>query len=287
MAQPASAETIDIHVNEAKIPVLSTVATQAIRLINGGRASANDLEKVIRVDHSLTVQILRLANSPLFASRVKIASINQAVVRLGMRYLNSVVLAAASGDIYDKKDAYAKAFWEHSIAVAFACSWLSTKTKIGSPDECFVAGMLHDVGKVVIYSQEPKFYAGVIDSASDAGKRFYKHERERMNFCTHETIGALIARKWDIRPEIVEAIRFHHEIEDNEDAIDDLNKPIVCLVSVANLIASKLGMGPEDPTIIDLDMATPAKIIGFKETDFDTCSEELKPLIEEQLAAFG
>lgn len=279
-------EPLDVKIDDSDLPVLSAVAIDAMAQINTGEPSASDLEKLIRRDPALAMRILRLANSPLHAGRVKIASISQAVVRLGMRNLKEAILVAATGEVFDHKDPYARAFWEHAISVGYASHWLAKKLGIGAAEDCFLAGMLHDIGKLIIYKQVAKAYGEIIDEAALDGTRFYLYEKERLRFCTHESVGALVGRKWALSPEMIEVIRFHHEIEDDEACVTD-TRDLVSLVSVANLVANKLGHGAEAPSSIDVVGSTPASLIGFDEAAMKACEEELEPVIAEQLATLG
>ena len=284
---PVSTDPLNIRIDEKDLPVLSQVATRAIAMINSGTPDTEDLEKLIRMDQSLTVQILRLANSPVFGGKVKISSLSQAVVRLGLSNLKTAILAAASGEVFDKTDPYARALWEHSIGVAFAAGWLAERLKTCAPDEAFVAGMLHDVGKLVIYAQEPDFYGTLIEEAAVKGKRFYEYEHSRINFTNHESVGGLVARKWELPTDIIEAIRFHHDLEEDNWIEDEDYRDLVATTSVANLVANHLGMGAEAPSLINVLESVPGEYLGFDEALLTACESELLELLEEQKAIFS
>ena len=283
--ETASNETLTIKIDSRDLPVLSTVATRAIAQISDGDCSVKDLEELIRSDQSIASRILRLSNSPLYGGKVKISSIAQAVVRLGMARLKNTILIAATGDVFDRRDPYARALGEHALAVGLTSKWLSERLRNGDPEEAFVAGMLHDVGKVVIYRQQPKFYGALMDEAAFEEMRFYRLERARINFCSHESIGALVARKWNLDSPIIEAIRFHHDIE-NGGAGEHGDDPWIALISAANLLANELGFGAESRATIEVLGSKPAEIVGIDEPLLDEIHETLPPFIEDQQTIF-
>lgn len=281
-----AAESYDIQIRDENLPVLSVVASQAMTLISSGSASANELEHLIRKDPSLTSSILRLANSPLFAARVKATSITQCIVRLGLPRLKNAIMIAATGDVFDQTDAHARGLWQHSVAVAYISYWLSEMLRIGSPEDCFIGGMLHDMGKMAIYRQEPKIYASIMDEAHSKGVRFFFEERKRLKFCSHETVGGLIGRKWQLSTELVEVIRFHHEIEENPDCVAG-TQGFVALVSAANLIAAIMGYSEDRISTGDLLESKPAAIIRLDKEAFDICTENLGAILKDQIASLA
>lgn len=279
-------EVPDIRIEDKDLPVLSAVATRAISMISSDKASPSDLENLIRKDPALAQRILRLANSPLYGGKVKITSISQSVIRLGMARLRTAILVAATGDVYGSNDPHATRMWEHSVATAYISFWLSEILGIGTPEDCFIAGMLHDVGKLVIYRQHPQFYGGMMDQAITSGDRFYKMERSKLKFCSHESVGGLVGRKWELAPEIVEVIRFHHGLEEDEDCVGE-NKSLVALVSSANLLSGRLGFGPVGEWGEKLLESIPAKVAGLTEESVELCIGNLGPLLQEQVTAMS
>jgi putative nucleotidyltransferase with HDIG domain len=283
MGELAMTDPLEIRIEDKDLPVLSAVATRAMTMISSDKASSSDLDQLIRKDPALAQRILRLANSPLYGGKVKISSISQSIVRLGMARLRTTIMIAATGDVYPQSDPHARRMWEHSLAVAYISFWLSEILGLGSPEDAFIAGMLHDVGKVVIYRQQPKSYGDLLSQAVENSTRFYPLEHSRLKFCSHESVGALVGRKWDLAPEIVEVIRFHHEIETNPDCVTE-NKKLVALVSSANLLSPRLGFGHDGPWSTEIFNSTPAKIIQLTEESVNLVCENLAPMLADQIA---
>lgn len=281
-----SEDAIDIRIVDQDLPVLSAVATRVLAMLGDDQSDLNGLLKLIRLDAALTAKILRLANSPMYGGLVEARSIDQAILRLGAKALKQAVLIAATGEVFDQNDTHAQEIWSHSLAVGVASQALSIKVSQAKSDEAFVAGVLHDIGKLALYSHGPKDYGDLIDETRKRGVRFYRIENEQIRYCSHETVGALIGRKWRLGGDILEVIRFHHVVEDKPEVCRRA-APIVNLVSVANLLAIESGFGMEDPDTIAAWDSEPARCLGLGEDDLGVVKEDLPGLIQSQCAALG
>lgn len=268
------------------LPVLSTVAAKAIALLQSEEPSARELEAIISLDPALATRILRLANSPVFGGQVKATSIGQALVRLGMDTVRQTILSAAMAETVDRSDPQAQTLWEHAVAVGFLAQWLSERLQIGRPGDLFLCGLLHDVGKLVIYRRLPEAYGRLIQEAQRLGVRFYQHERTTIKWYAHDTLGAAVAAKWHMNEMTIEAIRLHHDIEQETEATQVL-PPELALVSAANLLANYLGFGNEASAVIDLFDSRPVRLIGLKPETTEEASQAMAAVWDEQLAAFS
>jgi putative nucleotidyltransferase with HDIG domain len=140
------------------------------------------------------------------------------------------------------KDPKVRQIWAHSVATALAAHHLADELGLINTDEAFVAGMLHDVGKMVIYHQHPEPYAQVLELARANEIRVLRVENQAFKFFTHETIGGLVVKKWRLSDELAECARYHHIVEATTPSC--VNHPmLVSLVSVASIIANNLGYG--------------------------------------------
>ena len=277
----------DIEIRDDNLPVLSTVATKAMALIDSQESSAKDLEDLIRHDSSLTTALLRVANSALYATRTDIMSVRDAIVRLGMKEIKNTILVAAIAGVFPKNDVVAGEFWRHALATAFMCQFLSKESQTGTPEDCFIDGMLHDVGKVVIYSQRPDQYRTIINEALQERCRFYEHERNRIRMCSHTSVGARLAKKWGLSEKTVAVIECHHLVE--EGAIPGVNEALereVALVSLANLTANGLGFGTEDPQLMEAASERRARLIQFDKSFTEGRREVIEKKLMIQMGPF-
>lgn len=280
-----SPDAMDIRVSDADLPILSAVATRVLALLGEGDPDIKDMERLVRLDPGLTSRILRLANSPIYGGKVEFKSIEQAMVRLGISALKQTVLIAATGEVFDGKDVFARNLWDHSIATAVASQTIAERIDNVLPEEAFVAGMLHDIGKLIIYGQAQKEYAALETEAREQGRRFFEFERENIQYCTHETIGSLVGRKWHLSSDMLEVMRFHHVVEEDE-SIAQRASPIVIVVSAANLFTNQLGMGTEQPELINVLESIPARQLGLDEQAIEELTETLPEIIADQKSAF-
>lgn len=275
-----------IRIADENLPVLSAVANEARVLINKGDTTPAKLEALIRKDASLSSQILVLANSPIYGGRVKFSSISQAVVRLGMQALGKAIVVAAAGNIFPKDDDFATDLWEHSVAVAVSARWLSQRIEKQDPEEAFLAGVVHDVGKILIYSQFPDEYRRLFEEAANMKIPFHRHEKTLIPVQGHEWVGGFLARKWGLAKPIVEVMRSHNRVESDEN-ISEETREFVALVSLANLLAKKLGYSPEPELEDDLTASIPFRLLGIETTVLYEAENDLPALIDDQLMSFG
>ncbi len=230
-------EQIVARVND--LPSLSVVVTQIMELINNDKSSASNFERFLRQDQGLAARLLRIVNSSFFGLRNKISSIPQAIVLVGYNSLKNLVLAASASKLmqgaFPEYGFMEKGLWQHS----FMCATWSKKIALDlgidsqSAEELFVAGLLHDVGKLVLakYLKDCKeMYAQII--ASDGN---LEDAEETLFGITHAEIGAKVAEKWNFSQELSDIIRYHHTIDDTT-----LGNKRVLLV---NLVDTLLGEG--------------------------------------------
>ena len=280
-----SSEALDIRVSDADLPILSAVATRVLALLGQGDPNIKELEALVRLDPGLTSRILRLANSPLYGGMVEFKSIEQAMVRLGVSALKQTVLIAATGEVFDGEDDFARSLWDHSIATAVTSQTIAEQVGGVSTEEAFVAGMLHDIGKLIIYGQAENEYAELEVEARTEGRRFFECEQENIQYCTHETIGSLVGRKWCLAPDMLEVMRFHHVVERDE-SIAERSSRIVLVVSAANILANQLGMGAEAPELMNVLESIPAAQLGLNEEMIENLTETLPEIVSSQKSAF-
>jgi putative nucleotidyltransferase with HDIG domain len=251
--------SIQIEITEDHLPVLSTVTTEALQLVNSGNVDNQKLEKLIRQDPSLTERILNIADSPFYAGAVQIRSIAMAVTRLDLRQLKKIILTAATGELFPADNEYVRGFWEHSLLSAVTTQNLSEAIAPELSEPAYIAGLLHDVGKMVIYQQHPEVYAEVIADAGQNNLRLHQAEADKISHFNHMSVGGLVIRKWGLGDDIAEAARFHHDVETETNIVLE-NMKLVCLTSLSSLIINSLR--PEDPTV------APDELAGFACTGY-------------------
>jgi putative nucleotidyltransferase with HDIG domain len=227
------------------LPTLPVAVSQLIRLTASNETSLNDFEKVIRPDPALTANILKTANSVAYRGVREITNVKDAVGRLGMRGVFDVAAGYAFAKVLpDRLPGYevdAHSFWQHSVAVAVFCQKL-LKNSLGgqAPDLAFTAGLLHDLGKLVIcFFLEEK--ASEVQSVLDMGKLTYVNAERKALGTDHAEVGIAVARKWSLPHAVGIAARWHHQ----PDQAPDADRQLANGVHVANCLAHTFGFGAD------------------------------------------
>ena len=163
----------------------------------------------------MTANLLKLANSAYFGMPSKIGSVRQAVLLLGLKRLIQMVIASCVSALMDRPvsgyDLSPGELWRHSIAVTVAAEGLVKELNIEAAEEIFTAALLHDVGKLVLGDFVQDDFKKIEDILSQ-GISFETAENMVLGV-NHADIGAEILRKWSLPPELVNAVRWHHDPE--------------------------------------------------------------------------
>lgn len=195
------------------LPTLPTVITQLMTLIDSPKTSGRQVAQVISTDQALTAKILKLANSSFYGFPREISTVQHAVVILGFETVKSLglsvsVLQRFSGPS-DNTQFDRQGFWEHSIACGVSARLLAGKLRYRLPGEAFAAGILHDVGKLILSQYFPAEFAQVIERMRTDDIYIGKAE-ELVLGLTHSEVGSWLAEKWNLPGKLVDAIAYHH-----------------------------------------------------------------------------
>jgi putative nucleotidyltransferase with HDIG domain len=192
------------------LPTIPIVLAKILQLVDAENSSGRDLIAVIEHDQALTGKMLRLANSAFFGQSRKVATIPRAVVLLGFSTVRNLALGVKVWDALGSGIAKTRLeeLWAHAVAVAAAGRSLATRIGGGDPDEAFTAGLLHDVGRLVLAMRFRDDYWKAVGGAHE-GDDLETRERELVGV-DHAEVGAWILEAWSLPPGIIEAVRAHH-----------------------------------------------------------------------------
>ena len=251
---------------------LPDVAMRIARMVNDPNSSAADIGREVSKDPALTARLLRIANSPALGQNGKIATISRAITLLGVRQVRDLTVGLTAVRTFDgigNELVTMASFWRHSVLCAVAATQIAERRKGSRDDSPFIAGLLHDIGQLVLYSKAPELARRAllmsVDDPDDLG--LYVCEREVMGF-DHAAVGVALARNWGLPLALQECIEFHHEPERAP------SHPLeAATIHVANSVAVLAEIGSGDltdaPRISDaalratkLDAASLAEIIG-------------------------
>lgn len=227
------------------IPTLPVVATKVTELINDPNSSSADIADVLKKDQVLTAKVLKLINSPYYGIPGEVTDIKRALAYLGFNTLAQLVLGVSVISMFNENKGTRfsmQAFWKHALGTAVTSEIIAKKVDYPKPEECFTCGLLHDIGKIVLYKIAPEEFMKVIQLAEREKISFYAAER-KLEVPTHGYLGEYIANKWRLPLVIRSSIRYHHtDVAGMETMLDSI-KPAVQIVALANEIVVKENIG--------------------------------------------
>ncbi|MFO7975997.1 MAG: HDOD domain-containing protein, partial [Candidatus Hydrogenedentota bacterium] len=203
------------------LPTLPTVLSRILSTVADPDASALDLARHITVDQALTATLLRIVNSAYYSFEREIVRIPDAIVILGFTEVRNLALAATAFEIFpDTDSAYDRVqLWRHSIATAIASDRCARVRGLENPDAYFVAGLLHDVGKVVFDVLSPEKFREAALHAHEQGTRICESERRLFGY-DHTMLGAALGQHWHLPALVTTALKDHHAAENDQTLSD-------------------------------------------------------------------
>lgn len=235
-------ETLDKIVKAVKeLPALSHVASKVLAITEDPDANASDLAETINLDPNLAASILKLANSAYYGFARHISTVTDAIVLLGFSTIKSLTIAASTYKIYNKEvSGYSLSkgeIWRHSIGCAMMSKLIAMRSKYKVPEEAYVAGLIHDIGKIVLDRFVEKEFAQITEIVDNEKISFSEAEKRILGF-DHPEVGAKVVERWNFPANLVEAIRYHHEPEKAE-----VSPPLTSIVHIADASCLMLGIG--------------------------------------------
>ncbi|MBI5237461.1 MAG: HDOD domain-containing protein [Deltaproteobacteria bacterium] len=256
-----------------EIPVLPVTAQRVLSLMSDPDVSIEKIKRIISTDAGLATKILKVANSAFYGGYRNIENLSQAILRLGLNSVRNTVIAASIRNVYKNFGLAEKLLWEMTIGSAMASHIISRRTRISDPEDAFIAGLLHDVGKVVLNNEYPQKFAQVMEKVYNEAVPYSAAEKEVFEFSQRE-VGARIVRKWGF-PERIELLLRHF---DNYDTI--LNErwmyELVTVVTTADRICQKFGIGWRRAYNEEVDFGNLPDALGLNSDDFNVVSQEVE-----------
>lgn len=229
-----------IVTNVLKVAALPAVAIKFSEAIKNPLTSNQDLENIVSEDSALAAKVLMVANSALFNFPSKIDTISKAVTIIGQKQLSEIILSCSivamfkdiPQDVIDMD-----MFWRHSIAVATAARILSASRRDQNIEKYFTAGLLHDVGKLIIFVEAPKYALEVITKCAETNELMHKVEKTVLGF-DHAKLGAMLLKKWKLPEDIISSVYYHHMPSVSS---GDIVSPSI--IHIADIISHSLEFG--------------------------------------------
>jgi putative nucleotidyltransferase with HDIG domain len=256
----------EVELAMAQVKPIPQVALKVLRLVDGQDQNIEPIAKEIRKDQVITTRVLQLANSALFAAKQNIASLDHAITFLGQNHLIKLVISAAIQGYFDQSSqGYALCkggIYHHALGCAYIAEILAKKTELTEPTLAYTAGLIHDIGKVVldqyISAAYPLFYRRVMEQSEDA-----IHIEQRLLSIDHTKVGHMLARQWSLPAVLGDTIRHHHQPDKAS------NHPIlVKIVYLADLLMSRFLTGLEIERLDTQTLSAHLDSLGLRIGDF-------------------
>jgi len=224
-----------------EIPLLNRVALKLRALMRDPRAHAAEVARLIHSDQALATRVMRLANSAYYGAIGPVSELGQAIRRVGFRAVEGVVVAASTQALYRPRTAVEaglmSGLWDHALAVATAARRIARDARRGDPEQAFLAGLLHDVGRAMALR-----VLGEGNGKSPGERRVLPPERIlRLIDAVHAEVGGQLLEKWGFPPEVVLAARAHHGPEKIPDG-----ETVPLTVALGDLLATRAGLDVTD-----------------------------------------
>lgn len=216
------------------------------RLVDDPSSSSAEIARAVSQDPSFTVRLLRVANSSLYGFSSKIDSVPKAVTIIGTAQIRSLALSMSVASSFaglPNELVSMDNFWRHSLLCALAARHLAREARRCDPDALFTAGLLHDIGELVIFNRLPEQAREALEMVLDSQDELpiFQAEQEVMGF-DHADVGGELARQWKLPALLVDCIASHHDI-----AKAETNSRETALVHIANIIALMAEIDTLDP----------------------------------------
>lgn len=222
------------------LPSLPAICTELSRAIDSPYATITSIGDIIRKDQSLTTRLLRLANSAIYGVPRRIETLDEALNLIGLRQMAELALATTVIDVFSDiptELANPVTFWEHSVACGIGSAVLAQARGEPIPDRFFVGGLLHDLGRLVMYLQAPKESARILARCRETGELSTVVEEEVLGF-DHAALGAALLESWNMRSPLLDMVRYHHHPTRSTAAVAD-----VAVIHVADFLVTAMELG--------------------------------------------
>jgi putative nucleotidyltransferase with HDIG domain len=246
------------------------VISRVMRSLDEPGSSAGYISEIIGLDQALAANVLQAANSAFLGYGPSCTTLKEAVMRLGYKRIRTLVLAVAASRGMDQSLAgynmAAGDMWSHSVATAVAAQWFARAVNYPEPEEAYAAGLLHDIGKMVLNKFAEEDYRWVFNSLKKPNTTFWEAERAAFGV-DHAYIGSLMVQKWTFPMVLINAIQYHHDPDMAKE-----NRNLAAITNIANALTpvdaetlSRLGVRKIDEKSYEILKISPDQVSAMNQ----------------------
>ncbi|MBN1970463.1 MAG: HDOD domain-containing protein [Candidatus Delongbacteria bacterium] len=239
-------ELTSIIKNIKDLPTLPNIIIKIIAVVNDPLSSANDIKKLIENDYVQTARVLKLVNSSFYGFSKNVSKVTTAIVIIGYNEIKNLLISCSVYDVFKKSHKLdnqyfdMQNFMDHSLGTAICARMIGEMLKYNEPEELFVGGLLHDIGKIILYQY---FHEDFIEALKQIGhKVYFQNEREFIGF-THNEIGLILTEHWSMPEKIRDMVTYHHYYH-----FSKLFKQESAIIYLADSITRTMKIGEYDKT---------------------------------------
>ena len=238
--EPARRDSLErLFVRMEQVATLPVIAQKVLQITDSEHAQPDELREAIQTDPILVARILRRLNSSYYALSTKITDLRTAISLLGYREIRNLAMTVCMSRLYETPGHHGtyrrEALWEHCVAVGAAARLVARVCGRGVPEEAYIAGLLHDLGIILIDQSLRRHFCQVVSMISPTVSTC-EAENQVLSF-DHALLGGFVAAKWSLPEPVVDAIAFHHSPGEYRGPHRDL----VHVVAIANYLCSRAG----------------------------------------------
>lgn len=228
----------------SKMPSLPITVTKILEVCNNPKASPVDLNKIISLDPVLMARVLKLINSAYYGLSQQVTSLVRAIIMLGINTVKNLALSTAVlgtlGKAGSARSLNMDGFWRHSLCTGVTAKLIARKRKVDPKllEEYFIAGLLHDIGKIPLNNRFPEEYITAMSIADREQIPLYKCEEDIIGI-NHADVGKLLVENWKLGPDILDTVASHHAVQDYEGKFTEM----LTTIAVANYFAGATQTG--------------------------------------------
>jgi putative nucleotidyltransferase with HDIG domain len=264
--------------NLQTLPTIPSVLKQLMGLMENPKTSLQEISKLISNDPVLATKILKMVNSPVYGFPGRISTVSQGVMLLGLNVVKGLLLGVSVFDLMQKAMI---GLWEHSLGCAAAARTLAKKKGIREFEEVAVAGLLHDLGKVILVLQFPNEYERLINDGADKGISIYEAERDFFGV-NHAEIGVWMTEKWSFPRNLVEIIGNHHR-----PGASQYTRVETAIIHVSDILMRARGLGfAGDPWVPAVNQVA-WKLLDLSKEDLQEALKEMEGAVEASEGLFA
>lgn len=246
------------------LPTIPVVATRVMQMMEDMKTTADDLAKAVASDPAVAARVMKISNSAFYGCQRQIQTLSSAIVVLGFNTLKSLVVAASVKQVYKPFGLTEQMLWEHSFGAALAARMIASKTKVVNDEEAFLAGLFHDIGKIIMNSLDHDKFQDLMQHCYNGDIPFDEAEKTYFPF-THDEVGAFVIKKWNFPEILTTAVLHHHDFAfDEHDDAYAVN--LTAVTALADSFCKKYGIG-ERFAKEDLDLQRTRAAIHLKFDD--------------------